>query len=137
VVLLMKREDCIIGALVYTEDGPLYRYMVVAPPDENGQVEVDPTDDSWGSMDSFHLDELTLYNEAELMAVAAEMQAKVDEAKTAFEVAFQALRKVRDTHDKHGNYISKYDMKQMGLLSFDELEQTVERGGWSSSSLWC
>lgn len=135
----MKAEQCTVGAEVYTDDGPNYRYVVTELPDEAGMVRVKPTEDSYasGRIESYHLDDLHLYDPELLKQIGAEMQAKVDEAKTAFEAAFQALAKVRDFRTQDGVYISRYEMQDLGLVSLKELERTIESGGWSSSSLWC
>lgn len=135
----MKREDAYVGAEVYTDDGPLYRYKVVEVPDEQGMVKVKPTNESWasGSHDSFHLDDLILYEPRVLKLAAGEMQAKIDEAKNAFEEAFKAFKQVQNFRSEDGSRISHYDLEEMGLISMEELEKTVESYGWSMSSLRC
>ena len=131
----MKKEECTIGAEVYTEDGFSYRYTVESLPDADDIITVKSTYD--GKLDTFHLDDLFLYSEEKVKALGAAMQAKVDEAKNAFEKAFAALREVQEFRDADGHYVSRYDLSEAGVLSFKELEGTIEAGGWSSSSLWC
>lgn len=133
----MKREDAIIGAEVFTDDGLLYRYRVIALPDDEGMVKVKPTKKSYGEMDEFHLDDLYLYNEEQVKEVAKLYQAKVDAAKNAFEAAFQALRECEELETEEGYTISRYDMQELDLVSLKELELTIDQNGWSSSSLWC
>jgi hypothetical protein len=132
----MNREDLKIGMVVYHEyDGPAYRYEITGIPDE-GEEKVSAKclserDYRNGLLD---IDLLHPYDEEALKKKAAELQAKVDAAKTAFEAAFEALRDVRDYHE---NGISRYSLQELDLLSLDELERAIDCGGWSSSSLWC
>jgi len=134
----MKAEDCKIGADLYTEDGINYRYRVLALPDEQGIVRVEPTEKSSGEMNSFHLDELYLYDPVLLQEVAANIQAKIDSAKNAFEKAFEELSSLKREDGRYlGNGLSIHDLETAGLISLQDLEKTIDDGGWSTSSLWC
>lgn len=133
----MKKEDCKIGVEVYTDDGLMYRYIVTSLPNEEGIVEVKPSDNSHGECDSFHLEDLYLYSEEKVNAIAKQFQANLDKARDAFEAAFEALNQCREHKTQDGTYVSHYDLEELGLISTKELESTVECGGWSSSSLWC
>lgn len=134
----MKREDCKVGVKVYTDDGPLYHYIIDAVPDVNDMVAVSAPESSWvsGDHDFYHIEDLYLYDEEEIKASAVKMQAKIDEAKSAFEKAFAALAEVRN-RDEGPNTLSHYQLSELGLVSIKELENTIEESGWSSSSLWC
>lgn len=131
----MKKEDCTIGAEVYTTDGIGYRYTLTSLPNEDGMVNVVPTEQSSGEMEDFHIDDLYLYDFTKVQKVAADLQAKVDAATNALEVAFAALKELRDSEYQDG--VGMHDLTQIKLLSLKELEQTVERGGWNKSQLWC
>lgn len=133
----MKAEECTIGLEVYTDDGPLYRYIVTSLPDESGEVQVKPTKKSYGDMDSFHLDDLHVYNEEKLKQAAVKFQAKIDAAKSAFEAAFETLRQVNELDENNEEGCSRYSLEELGLVSVRELEHTIDSSGWSSSSLWC
>ena len=133
----MKAEECQIGVQVFTEDGPAYLYEVTALPDDRGMVQVKPIKKSYGgSRDSIHIEDLYLYNEEQIKKVAAELQERIDKAKSAFEIAFEQLSEVRNYYNRETG-ISRYSLEEIGLLNLGELETTVDRGGWSSSSLWC
>lgn len=130
----MKREECAIGAEVYTDDGINYRYVVTELPDEDDVVRVKATDESFGEMDDFHLDDLHLYDPEKIKKVAAGYQARIDTAKNAFEAAFAALG---DMRDEYQDGIGLFTLEEAGLISTKELDGVIESGGWSSSSLWC
>lgn len=131
----MKAEECKIGMVVYHEyDGPAYRYEVIGTPDENGMVQLKELNKTYRHADSMDVKLLHLYDEEALKKKGAELQAKVNAARDAFEKAFEALREVQDFHE---NGISRYSLQELDLLSIKELENTVDEGGWSSSSLWC
>lgn len=130
----MKREECTIGAEVYTDDGFNYRYTVTSLPNCQDMVQVVPSNKSWGELDSFHLDDLHLYDLEKIKRIAAEYQARINTAKTAFEAAFAALGNIRDEY-KDG--VSMYSLQDAKLLSLKELESVIDSNGWSSSSLWC
>lgn len=131
----MEAKDCVIGTEVYTEDGINYRYIVTSVPGQDGTVQVKPANKSSGEMDSFHHDDLYLYDLKEIKKIAAKFQAKVDNATNAFELAFKALKELHEVEYKSN--ISHFDLQESGLLNVKELEITIEEGGWSSSSLWC
>lgn len=131
----MKREDCKKGLVVYHEyDGPAYRYEITGEPDDQGMVSSYSITGKDYRNTTLDLKLIHLYDEDALKKKAAELQAQVDAAKTAFETAFTALRAVQDYHE---NGISRYSLQELDLLSLDELENAIECGGWSSSSLWC
>lgn len=133
----MKREECTIGAKVFPKyDGPSYLYEVLSLPDEEGNVVVKATWRTNGDEESCHLDDLVLFLEEKMKAMAATMQTKVDAAKAAFETAFDALQELRDYKSDDGVYIGRHDMMDLGV-SYKELEEMFDSNGWSSSSIWC
>lgn len=63
------------------------------------------------------------------------VQAKLAEAKTAFEQAFQALQMARDYAEEGEMTLSI--MAGRDLISLDPLDETLGKFGWSSSSISC
>lgn len=125
----MKAEDCKLGVRVrWYGDGD---FIVKSEPDLNEKVAI---------IDGHHihranLDDLHLIDEELDKACAARAQALLDKAKVSFEEAFKAYKEANDI--SHENGMGLYQMEEAGLISTDDLEDVVEQGGWSMSSLVC
>lgn len=129
----MKSEECKAGMVVYhRHDGPSYRYEIINEADFQGTVTCKEEDGS--RTYSFSAEFLIPYDLEALKQKGTELQAKVDKAKAAFEVAFEALREIQNA-DTDG--VGHYTLSEMALLDTSELEKVIDDSGWSSSSLWC
>jgi hypothetical protein len=63
------------------------------------------------------------------------LQTKIDQAKSAFELAFEAWAQVKDMTEDAGVYLNQ--LKYAKLINVDDLFAVVDNNGWSSSSLQC
>lgn len=84
----------------------------------------------YGDAVEMDLDELQPVDTEQDKKDAAEMQASIDEAKSAFEKAFEAFSKVNE-HPKY------YYLQEEGLVSMKELYASVEQAGWAASTFRC
>lgn len=66
--------------------------------------------------------------------VAEQIQAKIREAETAFETAFKAWQEVQDLASKDSDL---YVLRSSGLIDLSKLEDIINTGGWSTSSMYC
>jgi hypothetical protein len=134
----MKAEECKVGLEVRLSYDPS-KGIIRTMPDHQSMVVVD-----WSRQKG--VVRAGQHNTKDLIVVdpiadkqrATIIQAKIDEAKNAFEKAFLVLEEVKAfRHDEHGTDFSVYSLEDEGLVSMKELERVIENNGWSSSSLYC
>lgn len=77
-------------------------------------------------------DEICLANSEEDAKLAKQVQDKLDEAKSAFEKAFEAFNAAQELSGE-----CLYSMSDAQLINLGPLEEVIERSGWSASSLYC
>lgn len=126
----MKIEDCKIGTKVrWYGDG---EFTIRSIANEKNRVKITGKDapDHLVSIDDLHV-----IDEEQDKLCAAKTQALIDKAKNAFEEAFKAYKDASDVSYENG--MGLYEMESSGLISTEELEDVVEQGGWSMSSLIC
>lgn len=126
----MNREDIKIGAKVrwYGEG----EYTIESEPDDKDRLMIS------GRHAPGHpvaINDLHLIDAELDKACAAKTQALIDKAKTAFEEAFTAYKAAYDT--SHENGMGLYEMQAADLISLDDLKDTIDRSGWSMSTLEC
>jgi len=129
----MKAEDVVLGMEVFTDCDPEYVYTVATLPNEKGEVTLERE----GETDTYNVRYVEPYNLERFKEIGAKVQAKIDEAKNAFETAFKAYEAAKDMSYNEEPSLGMYSLKKMGLLNMDELHEAIERHGWSSSSLNC
>lgn len=127
----MKAEDIVIGMTVLSYGELDYKLTVEALPDEQGKVLLK---DSRGHLESYSLSNIEPYDPQDVEKVGKEVQAKLDEAKNAFEQAFTAYKEAEEIANKK---YSIYQLQEVDACSMKELENTIESHGWSVSSFRC
>lgn len=81
-------------------------------------------------------DELRICNPEKDKENLQVLQKRIDEAKSALDIAFKKLQGINDdAYDKFNVGLS--ELKYQELISMKELEKTLDSAGWSSSSLYC
>ena len=95
-------------------------------------------DDSDGIQNDIDLDDLAAYDPAAEKLMAETIQSKVDEAKSAFEVAFAKWQDAQDLAADNDYNID--ELKYMKLINMKDFEQVINNSGWLTSgvrSLYC
>jgi hypothetical protein len=132
----MKAEDIKIGMEAIPENDMGSMGVIRSLPDENGEVKLVWYERTkYEDSRLFHHDDLEYPNPEKDRAIADQMQVKIDQAKDAFEQAFKALQELEAI--AHTVQMGLSELKYDDLITVHELEDTLERNGWSSSSLWC
>ena len=129
----MKAEDIKLGMEVFVDGDRCYTAIVKSLPDEQGCVEI-----KWRSTsktDNFSCRYLSAVDPAQDKKAAAEIQKRLDEAATNFELAFLAFQEAQEIAASYT--IQIHQLKDAGLLSIKGLEDVLDNNGWRSSSLWC
>ena len=126
----MKFEDCKIGLDVYVLGNKSYKGKIKTLPDINGKVVVEFPN----SGDKYCHYDLSPVDCAADKKLSIKAQAKINQAKSFFEKAFEAMQELHALVD---NNSSLRDLQEEGVISLKELEQVVEKFGWSTSSLYC
>ena len=126
----MELSEVVIGMKAYPEKDRASMGTIKTLPNEKGEVRLQYK--GTHIHDDYHVSKLTAVDSEKDKAQAAEFQVKIDQAKTAFETAFQALEQVR-----RGVQGDMYSFQEEGLISMRELEKLMDDNGWSSSSLYC
>lgn len=125
----MKAEDVKVGMRVCLEGCRGEHGTVKALP-EGDKVRVKW---SYGSSNLIELDEIEAIDEEADKKKAAAMQAKINEATSAFEKAFEALHAIQDEVQR-GNL---HTFEEEKLIDMSKLHGVIDANGWSSSSLYC
>ena len=128
----MKTKDYKVGTIVCVEDDRSSWGTVNTLPDANGLFNI-----TWSSEDEerVHISDFRVVDFEEEQIVATKVQEKLNQARSAFELAFQALQAANDAANESG--LGMWFMRHEEMISAGELEGTIDSGGWSSSSLWC
>src|SRR5258708_25382067 len=130
-MLLMKLSHFIAGAQVRDLYDRSHQGQVLTPTDSDGIVEVRWDDGTIYTVDG---DELRVVDPAAEAKMVQDVQAKLDEATSAFESAFKAFQDAKDlVVDDSG----LYDLQDESLIDLSKLEDTINKNGWSVSSLYC
>ncbi len=127
----MKLSHFIAGAQVRDLYDRSHQGQVLTPTDTDGMVEVRWDDGTISTVDG---DELRVVDPAAEAKMVQDVQAKLDEATSAFESAFKAFQDAKDlVVDDSG----LYDLQDESLIDLSKLEDTINKNGWSVSSLYC
>ncbi len=128
----MDASKLTLGTKVRYENDYGYPGEVVGEPQPNGKVTV-----RWGEAGQrekrvVDIEELELIDEEADRLLAAQIQSRVDTAKSAFEQAFKAFQEATQLSQEQ---LSSF--AQAKLINMGELEEVLESNGWSTSSLYC
>jgi hypothetical protein len=126
----MELSEVVIGMKAYPQGDRASMGTITKLPNEKGEVRLQYK--GTHIYDDYHVSKLNAVDPEKDKERAAELQVKIDQAKTAFEAAFQALDAVRS-----GIQGDMCSFEDEGLISMRELEMMMEDNGWSSSSLYC
>lgn len=88
---------------------------------------------NYGNTNHVEADEVQAIDEEADKKLAAAMQTRIDKAAAAFEVAFEALRGIRDDRDR--GHLSAFEEEE--LIDLSKLHDVIDGNGWSSSSIYC
>lgn len=126
----MELNEVVVGMKAYPFNDRASMGTIKSLPNEKGEVclQYNGTHIS----DDYHVSKLSTVDPEKDKQRAAEFQVKIDQAKNAFEAAFQALDQIRT-----GLQMDMYSFQEEGLISMCELERMMDDNGWSSSSLYC
>ena len=127
----MELEKAIVGAKVY-HTGSMNDVGVITNviDDETVEVNWDPENKKSVSK-KYDIEDLHIYDPE----AVAQIQSMVDEAKDAFQLAFDKLAAAAKIA---GGYESEVMcIKYTDGVNVKDLETVIQNNGWSSSSLWC
>lgn len=126
-----------IGDKVYECGDRSLIFVVAGPPNELGRIPL--LFEETGTLVSgspYHTeDDLMLFDVEARQKAITEVSAKIAEAKDAFAKAFDILREANEAAMRHD-----YSLLELHLtedVDFSALEDEINGGGWSSSSLYC
>lgn len=132
----MQAQDIKIGMEVLLNGDRWEKATVQSLPDENGSVKIERH--FMKKTQTISCTKLSLADpeagEADKY-IAAQVQAKLDLAKSNFEQAFLAFQEAQEIARKYGSSVS--EMSYYKIASLKDLEGVLETNGWNSSSLMC